>query len=109
MLVAAVERATANFVERGQQIAAENPEIQRDMMEAVQAVQATGDAMSLAAREFAADPCSSVKRGSMVSFLFTLLGDSNLGFPASNRFFPGQYYLPPAASKINVYSFFKLH
>jgi len=70
VLVAAVERATANFVERGQQIAAENPEIQRDMMEAVQAVQATGDAMSLAAREFAADPCSSVKRGSMVSFVF---------------------------------------
>ena len=66
--MAAVERATANFVERGQQIAAENPEIQRDMMEAVQAVQATGDAMSLAAREFAADPCSSAKRGSMVRY-----------------------------------------
>merc|ERR1712213_40059 len=46
VLVAAVERATANFVERGQQIAAENPEIQHDMMEAVQAVQATGEAMS---------------------------------------------------------------
>ena len=70
VLVAAVERATANFVERGQQIAAENPEIQHDMMEAVQAVQATGEAMSSAAREFAADPCSSVKRGSMVSFVF---------------------------------------
>ena len=68
VLVAAVERATANFVERGQQIAAENPEIQRDMMEAVQAVQASGDAMSLAAREFAADPCSSAKRGSMVRY-----------------------------------------
>ena len=67
VLVAAVERATANFVERGQQIAAENPEIQHDMMEAVQAVQASGEAMSSAAREFAADPCSSVKRGNMVS------------------------------------------
>ena len=29
VLVAAVERATANFVERGQQIAAENPEVFR--------------------------------------------------------------------------------
>merc|ERR1719278_1590362 len=42
VLVAAVEKATANFVERGQQIAAENPEIQRDMIEAVHAVQNTG-------------------------------------------------------------------
>ena len=73
VLVAAVERATANFVERGQQIAAENPEIQRDMMEAVQAVQASGQAMSEAAEAFAADPCSSVKRGNMVSKMnFTL-------------------------------------
>ena len=68
VLVAAVEKATANFVERGQQIAAENPEIQRDMIEAVHAVQNTGEAMGSAAREFAADPCSSVKRGNMVSF-----------------------------------------
>jgi len=66
VLVAAVGRATANFVERGQQIAAENPEIQHDMMEAVQAVQATGEEMSSAAKDFAADPCSSVKRGNMV-------------------------------------------
>ena len=72
VLVAAVERATANFVERGQQIAAENPEIQHDMIEAVEAVQATGEAMSSAAREFAADPCSSVKRGNMVKNVFIL-------------------------------------
>ena len=45
-------------------------------------------------------------------FLFTytnnyspLLGGSNFGFPASNRFFPGQEYLPPATWKINVYPF----
>ena len=67
--MAAVEKATANFVERGQQIAAENPEIQRDMIEAVHAVQNTGEAMGSAAREFAADPCSSVKRGNMVSLV----------------------------------------
>ena len=35
----------------------------------VHAVQATGEAMSSAAREFAADPCSSVKRGNMVSLV----------------------------------------
>ena len=58
------------FVFQGQQIAAENPEIQHDMMEAVQAVQATGEEMSSAAKDFAADPCSSVKRGNMVRFFF---------------------------------------
>ena len=55
---------------QGQQIAAENPEIQHDMMEAVQAVQATGEEMSSAAKDFAADPCSSVKRGNMVRIFF---------------------------------------
>ena len=38
------------------------------MVQAVEEVQATGDAMSSAAREFATDPCSSVKRGNMVRY-----------------------------------------
>ena len=67
MLVAAVERATANFVERGQQIALENPDIEPEMIQAVEEVQNTGEAMSSTAREFAIDPCSSAKRGNMVS------------------------------------------
>jgi catenin alpha len=36
------------------------------MLAAVDEVRTTGAAMSAAAREFAADPCSSVKRGNMV-------------------------------------------
>ena len=39
--MAAVEKATGNFVERGQQIAAENPEIQCDMIDAVPMTQLT--------------------------------------------------------------------
>lgn len=66
VLVAAVERATTNFVERGQQIALENPDIEPEMIQAVEEVQETGAAMSTTAREFATDPCSSAKRGSMV-------------------------------------------
>jgi catenin alpha len=79
VLVAAVERATANFVERGQIIARENPEIEPEMLQAVDEVQHTGEAMSTAAREFATDPCSSVKRGNMVSavkHLYDLLWSS---------------------------------
>ena len=67
VLVAAVERATANFVERGRSIAQENPEIEPEMLQAVDEVLKTGEVMSSAAREFASDPCSSVRRGNMVS------------------------------------------
>lgn len=73
VLVAAVERATANFVERGCQIARENPEIEPQMVLAVEEVKKTGEAMSTAAREFASDPCSSVKRGNMVRAARNLL------------------------------------
>ena len=66
VLVAAVERATENFVERGELIARENPDIQQEMVAAVEEVRGTGAVMSSSAREFAADPCSSVKRGNMV-------------------------------------------
>ena len=66
VLVAAVERATEHFVERGEIIAVENPEIKTEMLVAVEEVKTTGAAMSSSAREFASDPCSSVKRGNMV-------------------------------------------
>ena len=56
-----------HFVERGRSIAEENPDIQPEMLLAVDEVLKTGEVMSSAAREFASDPCSSVKRGNMVS------------------------------------------
>ena len=64
--MAAVERATANFVERGQQIALENPDIEPEMIQAVEEVQNTGEAMSTSAREFlekAADVQFSIQHG----------------------------------------------
>jgi len=66
VLVAAVEKATENFVEKGELIALENPSINKEMTQAVAEVKSTGETMSGAAREFANDPCSSVKRGNMV-------------------------------------------
>ncbi|OXA64275.1 Catenin alpha [Folsomia candida] len=73
ILVAAVEKATENFIERGEQIAHENPDIKQEMLAAVDEVRKTGEAMSLAAREFADDPCSSLKRGNMVRAARNLL------------------------------------
>ena len=42
MLVAAVEKATANVLERGEQIAMENPDIRQEMLAAVDEVKKTG-------------------------------------------------------------------
>ncbi|KAF4518275.1 hypothetical protein B566_EDAN005843 [Ephemera danica] len=58
VLVAAVEKATENFIKKGEQIAYENPDIKQEI---------------LAAREFADDPCSSLKRGNMVRAARNLL------------------------------------
>eukprot|EP00095_Tigriopus_kingsejongensis_P002507 maker-scaffold185_size275389-snap-gene-0.14 protein:Tk02507 transcript:maker-scaffold185_size275389-snap-gene-0.14-mRNA-1 annotation:"catenin alpha" len=73
VLVAAVERATGNFVDRGRQIARENPEIEPEMLSAVDEVHKTGEQMSSAAKDFASDPCSSAKRGNMVRAARNLL------------------------------------
>ncbi|XP_059621405.1 catenin alpha [Phlebotomus argentipes] len=72
-LVAAVEKATENFIERGEQIAYENPDITSEMLTAVEEVREKGSSMSIAAREFSEDPCSSLKRGNMVRAARNLL------------------------------------
>ncbi|XP_076372285.1 catenin alpha-like [Tachypleus tridentatus] len=73
VLVAAVEKATENFIQQGQDIATENPDIQHEMMSAVEEVQKTGEVMSRSAKDFAEDPYSSVKRGNMVRAARSLL------------------------------------
>ncbi|KAJ2942422.1 hypothetical protein O0L34_g16027 [Tuta absoluta] len=72
-LVATVERATEIFIERGQQIAYENPEITQEMLLAVEEVRKAGAAMSIAAREFSEEPCASSVRSQMVRCARALL------------------------------------
>ncbi|XP_061381954.1 catenin alpha isoform X3 [Danaus plexippus] len=72
-LVATVERATEIFIERGQIIAYENPEITQEMLAAVEEVRKAGAAMSLAAREFSEEPCASSVRSGMVRAARSLL------------------------------------
>ncbi|CAG4952871.1 unnamed protein product [Parnassius apollo] len=72
-LVATVERATEIFIERGQNIAYENPEITQEMLAAVEEVRKAGAAMSLAAREFSEEPCASSVRSAMVRAARALL------------------------------------
>ena len=73
VLVAAVERATQNFVEKGELIANENPQIKNEMLAAVEDVKTAGSSMSESAREFANDPFSSAKRGTMIRASRSLL------------------------------------
>ncbi|XP_028029884.1 catenin alpha isoform X3 [Bombyx mandarina] len=65
-LVATVERATEIFIERGQTIAYENPEITQQMLTAVEDVRKAGATMSVSAREFSDQPCASSVRSGMV-------------------------------------------
>lgn len=51
-LVGTVEKATANFIEKGEKIAYENPDITAEMLSAVEEVRKTGAAMSIAARYY---------------------------------------------------------
>ncbi|PIK38890.1 alpha catenin [Apostichopus japonicus] len=73
VLVAAVIKATEKFVEKGEEIAPEIPEIKAELLKAVDEVKQTGEEMREASSEFADDPCSSMKRGAMVRAARALL------------------------------------
>ncbi|XP_033633202.1 catenin alpha-2-like isoform X2 [Asterias rubens] len=73
VLVAAVAKATEAFIKKGEEIANEIPEIRKQMLETVADVREKGDTMHKASSEFADDPCSSMKRGSMTRAARNLL------------------------------------
>ena len=61
VLVKAVEDATQSFIERGIEIARENPELRTEMEEAIEDTRRDGEVMSKTSHAFAEDPCSSMK------------------------------------------------
>ncbi|XP_076345758.1 catenin alpha-like isoform X2 [Tachypleus tridentatus] len=73
VLVAAIEKATANFIQAGQEIAARYPQMESELMSAVNEVQEAGEIMSISARHFAEEPCSSPCRSKMVRAARNLL------------------------------------
>jgi len=73
ILALAVQKATESFIEMGEEIANENPEIRNEMLLAVDDVKKTGETMFASSREFADDPCSSTRRGAMVRAARALL------------------------------------
>ncbi|XP_078669971.1 catenin alpha-2-like isoform X4 [Branchiostoma floridae x Branchiostoma belcheri] len=73
VLSALVKKATETFIDKGETIAKDYPDIQDDMMAAIDDCKKTGDTMYAASQEFADDPCSSMKRGAMVRAARALL------------------------------------
>nr|XP_002131748.1 catenin alpha-2 [Ciona intestinalis] len=73
VLVADVEKATSLFIEHGLEIARDNPELKAELEEAVEDTRRDGEVMSKTSHAFADDPCSSMKRGSMVRAARALL------------------------------------
>ncbi|XP_035671720.1 catenin alpha-2-like isoform X6 [Branchiostoma floridae] len=73
VLSALVKKATETFIDKGEIIAKDYPDIQDDMMAAIDDCKKTGDTMYAASQEFADDPCSSMKRGAMVRAARALL------------------------------------
>ena len=72
-LVMAVEVATANFVEKGEAIAEEISEARSDILAVVEDVRIKGSTLIISSKNFAEDPCSKVKRSSMVAAARSLL------------------------------------
>uniref|UniRef100_A0A8C6WR92 Catenin alpha-2 n=1 Tax=Neogobius melanostomus TaxID=47308 RepID=A0A8C6WR92_9GOBI len=73
VLAVSVEQATQNFLEKGEQIAKDSQDLKEELIAAVEDVRKQGETMRMASSEFADDPCSSVKRGTMVRAARALL------------------------------------
>uniref|UniRef100_A0AAQ6AN11 Catenin alpha-2 n=1 Tax=Amphiprion ocellaris TaxID=80972 RepID=A0AAQ6AN11_AMPOC len=73
VLAVSVEQATQNFLEKGEQIAKDSQDLKEELIAAVEDVRKQGETMRIASSEFADDPCSSVKRGTMVRAARALL------------------------------------
>ncbi|XP_030643782.1 catenin alpha-2 isoform X2 [Chanos chanos] len=73
VLAVSVEQATQNFLEKGEQIAKDSQDLKEELVAAVEDVRKQGETMRVASSEFADDPCSSVKRGTMVRAARALL------------------------------------
>ena len=66
VLALAIEKATGEFIAKGEAIAVENPNVKNEMFEALNEVKASSETMQMATNDFSEDPCSEQKRGHLV-------------------------------------------
>ncbi|XP_069756898.1 catenin alpha-3-like isoform X3 [Narcine bancroftii] len=73
VLLASVEEATKNLIEKGDQIAQDSSFLKAELTEAVQDVRREGERMHVTSKEFTDDPCALAKREDMVGAARQLL------------------------------------
>ncbi|XP_078421992.1 catenin alpha-3-like [Cetorhinus maximus] len=73
VLLASVEEATTNLIEKGNQIANDSTFLKAELIKAVEDVRKEGEIMRVASREFTDDPCALLKREGMVNVAQALL------------------------------------
>ena len=66
VLSLAIERATAEFISKAEQIAKENPVVENDIMKALDDVKSSGDKMRVVTTDFCEDPLSANVRKHLV-------------------------------------------
>ncbi|XP_051883728.1 catenin alpha-3-like [Pristis pectinata] len=66
VLLASVEEATNNLIEKGDQIAEDSPFLKVELTKAVQDVRREGETMRVTSKEFTDDPCALAKREGVV-------------------------------------------
>ncbi|XP_067908521.1 catenin alpha-3-like [Heterodontus francisci] len=73
VLLASVEAATTNLIEKGDQIAKDSSFLKAELTKAVQDVRKEGEIMGVTSREFTDDPCALLKREGVVNAAQALL------------------------------------
>ncbi|VDP04925.1 unnamed protein product [Soboliphyme baturini] len=73
VLIAAVEKAIENFLEKGEQMISDNPGGEQELREALDVVKTTGNDMIVASRDFVKDPTSSSLRATVIKAARALL------------------------------------
>ncbi|XP_041065667.1 catenin alpha-3-like isoform X2 [Carcharodon carcharias] len=73
VLLASVEEATTNLIEKGDQIANDSTFLKAELIKAVENVRKEGEIMRVASREFTDDPCALLKREGVVNAAQALL------------------------------------
>ncbi|EEZ98796.1 Catenin alpha-like Protein [Tribolium castaneum] len=73
VLVSVLEKAIANFIQKGQQIADENPQVAQEMSTVIEEIRSSGKVMIDASRDFVINPCNTTQRSELIKSARALL------------------------------------
>ncbi|XP_044259830.1 catenin alpha-like [Tribolium madens] len=73
VLVSVLEKSITNFMEKGQQIADENPQVAQELTTVIEEIRSTGKVMIGASGDFVANPCNTTQRSELIKSARNLL------------------------------------